>query len=172
MPIRSRRGFAPRRTKRAAPAWGHVEIIETTIAASSKVLLGSFILSNPPLGETVLRVRVRISVITDQTAAREAQLGAFGMIVVTDLAVAAGAASIPGPSTDGADDGWFLHQAIVGQNPLVTFGGVHYDIDSKAMRKVEDGGAIAIMVENSAGAGVGGFKILTAVRLLAKLTES
>jgi len=37
------------------------------------------------------------AIIDHQTAAAEAQLGAFGMMVVTDRAIVAGAASIPGP---------------------------------------------------------------------------
>ena len=170
MAARSRRGVAPRRVKRAAPAWGYVEIIKTVIAPGAKLLLGSFILSNPPLGETVLRTRARIFVISDQVATDEDQTGVFGMIVITDRAAAAGAASIPGPSTDGGDDGWFVHQLIVQSFIPGGESGHAYDIDSKAMRKVEDGGVIAIMVENShVTLGLG---IITAVRLLAKLTES
>ena len=171
MATRSRRGFTPRRTKRAAPAWGFLGSSVVNVPAASKVLLGSFILSNPPLGETVLRTRARIAVHSDQAAAVEQQLGAFGMIVVSDRAVAAGAASIPGPFTDGGDDGWFVHQAIVGMQEIATIRSVHtYDIDSKAMRKVEDGGEIAIMVENASASDA--FLINWQVRLLAKLTES
>ena len=168
----ARRGFVPRRTRRAAPAWGMIQITETIVAPSAKTLLGSFILSNPPLGETILRTRVRLSVASDQAAAKEFMIGAFGMILVTDTALGIGLSAIPGPADDGGDDGWFVHQPIV-QQTLSTSQDVHiYDVDSKAMRKVEDGYSIAIMVENSALAGVGGFKICTSVRLLAKLTES
>ena len=90
--------------------------------------------------------------------------------MVTDRAVAAGAASIPGPFTDGGDDGWFVHEGITqtelsGVSPISS-----QVIDSKAMRKVEDGGEIAIMVENAAA--VFAFQIIFQVRLLAKLTES
>ena len=169
MATRSRRGFTPCRTKRAVPAWGFLGSSVVSVPAASKVLLGSFILSNPPLGETVLRTHVRLFVKTDQASGVENQVGSYGIIVVTDRAVAAGAASIPGPFTDGGDDGWFVHQPIVGQNDT-EFGGIGYDIDSKAMRKVEDGGEIAIMVENSDL--LHGFNIIHQVRLLAKLTES
>ena len=109
MAARSRRGFVPRRAKRAAPAWGYVEIPNTIVAAGNKTLLGTFILSNPPLGETILRTHIRLWVGSDQVAVAEFQQGAFGMMVVTDRAAAAGAASIPGPFTDGGDDGWFVH---------------------------------------------------------------
>ena len=174
MPTRSRRGFTPRRVKRAAPAWGFLgSTTELTIASDTKVLLGSFILSNPPLGETILRTRCMLSVKSDQTTVVEPQMGAFGLIVVTDRAVAAGAASIPGPFTDGGDDGWFVHQTIV-QNSFSNSqtGTKTYEFDSKAMRKVEDGGEIAIMIENSSPVVATGFIIQFTVRLLAKLTES
>jgi len=172
MPTRSRRGFVPRRTKRAAPSWGMIQITQQTVAPSAKVLLGSFILSNPPLAETILRTRIRLAVSSDQVSSKEFMIGAFGMIVVTDTALAVGLSAIPGPADDGGDDGWFVHQPIV-QDTLSNSQGEHvYDIDSKAMRKIEDGFVIAIMVENSALAGVGGFTISTSVRLLAKLTES
>jgi len=118
-----------------------------------------------------LRTRARLAVITDQTAATEEQNGAFGMIVVTDLAAAAGAASIPGPFTDGGDDGWFLHQSITQMNGISGSAPEIYDIDSKAMRKVEDGSVIAIMVEN-VSTPADGFLFTFAARLLSKLTES
>ena len=169
----ARRGFAPRRTKRAAPAWGYTQsATELTIASDTKVLLGSFILSNPPLGETILRTRCRLWVRSDQAAAIEPQTGAFGLIVVTDRAVAAGAASIPGPATDGGDDGWFVHQQIIQASASTGISGVGYEIDSKAMRKVEDGGEIAIVIENLSPTVATGFIISFSVRLLAKLTES
>ncbi len=173
MARRSRVGFAPRTRKRAAPAWGFLGATSTAaVAADSKVLLGSFVLSNPPLGETILRTRAQLWVSSDQDSVIENQIGAFGMIVVTDRAIAAGAASIPGPYTDGGDDGWFVHQPFVQRNAAsgVVTSGVIYEIDSKAMRKVEDGGEIAVMVENASV--THGILVIFAVRLLAKLTES
>ena len=160
--------------RRAAPAWGFLSTgLLTTIPADTKTLLGSFILSNPPLGETILRTRCRVWILSDQAAAVEEQIGAFGLIVVSDRAIVAGAASIPGPFTDGGDDGWFVHQSIVQANQgAATFvGGTPYDIDSKAMRKVEDGSEIAVMIENAPQSDFG-FKVGFAIRMLSKLTES
>ncbi len=79
---------------------------------STKILLGVFVLSNVGIGETVRRTIGNIWVVSDQAAADEVQVGAFGCIVVTDLAAAAGAASIPGPFTDANDDGWFVWQGF------------------------------------------------------------
>ena len=168
----SRRGFTPRRTKRAVSAWGYLQSNVIAVGPLTKVLIGSFILSNPPLGETILRTRVNLWVGSDQSAAVENQQGAFGLIVVTDRAVAAGAASIPGPATDGGDDGWFVHQAFNKRGASTSFGvpATPLDVDSKAMRKVEDGGEIAIMVENIDA--LHNITVLVSVRLLAKLTES
>ena len=80
------------------------------IPAASKVLLGTLTLSNPNIDETQLRVIGSVAVGSDQAAAFENQIGSVGLIVVSDVAAAAGAASIPGPSTNGDDDGWFCHQ--------------------------------------------------------------
>ncbi len=124
--------------------------------ANSKVLLTSVVLSNPGIGETVRRTRGLISIMSDQQTVVEEQVGAFGMVVVTDLALAAGAASIPGPGTDASDDGWFVWvpfvQASEGNVGVADPPGLpvsqRYEFDSKAMRRVEEGFVIAIMVEN------------------------
>ncbi len=119
--------------------------------AASKVLAATLTLDNPGITETVIRTLGRYLVQSDQAAGVEFQLGAWGMIVINDLAVAAGAASIPGPVTDASDDGWFVWE------PFSTFGtrasavgqwqDVHFE--SKAARRVEEGFTIAIMVENA-----------------------
>ena len=95
-----------------------------------------------------------LSVATDQIAAAEQQIGAFGLMIVTDKAAAAGVASIPGPITDIGDD-WFVYVPIVQQLGFATATGfnpgqgVHYPIDSKAKRILEGSGkVIAVVVEN------------------------
>ncbi len=45
----------------------------------------------------------------DQITASEFVVGAFGMLVVSEDAFAAGAASIPGPFTDAGSDLWMVH---------------------------------------------------------------
>ena len=144
----------------------------SSIGVSTKVLIGSFTLSNPGIDETILRTVGRFAVSSDQTAATEGALGAFGMIVVTDLALAAGAASIPGPVTDASDDGWFLYVPIAQENLLATAVGiirsVNYDFDSKAKRKVEDGRAVALMVENASAAFA--FRFAHVIRLLSMIS--
>ncbi len=121
-----------------------------TIPAGSKVLVGSFVLNNPGIGVTIRRTRGRFAVQSDQSAAVESVIGAWGMVVVSDLALAAGVASIPGPFTDAADDGWFLWEpfSIIGEKVTGAVGRNPIDFDSKAMRKVQEGFGTAIVVEN------------------------
>ena len=74
------------------------------------------------------------------------------MIVVSDEAVAAGAASIPSPISD-ASSPWFVWQPL--ESSVVVASGVgfqepsgrNYEVDSKAMRKVGQGEDIALMVQ-------------------------
>ena len=85
----------------------------------------------------------------------EETIGAFGAIVINDLAIAAGVASIPGPVTDESDDGWFVWQPFGSLYGAVTVGTASrptlmpIQYDSKAMRKVEEGFGIAFVVENA-----------------------
>ncbi len=127
----------------------------TLVNASSKVLLGSFSLSNPGIDETLLRVRGMFSVKSDQVATSEDQLGSIGMILVTDTALGVGITAIPGPSADDDDDGWFIHSYFAQHFHLLTAAGFvndlakSYPFESKAKRKVHDGNSIAIVAENT-----------------------
>ena len=171
MPVRSRRPVA--RAHRPNRGWaGSSPGSATTVGVSTKVLLGSFLLSNPNIDETVLRTVGQLAVVSDQTAASEQQLGAFGMIVVTDIALAAGAASIPGPVTDIADDGWFLYvpiaQTLLFADSTGLAQSVNYAFDSKAKRVVGDGQSMALMVENASASFV--FQVVFTLRLLSQVT--
>ena len=102
MPGRRRPGGYPER-KVANLSWTGLEIDATIIAATAKVLLGSFVLSGD-FDETVTRSRGAMMVRSDQSAASETQIGAMGMIVVSDDAFAAGITALPGPATDVGND--------------------------------------------------------------------
>ena len=143
-----------RSTHRPNRSWaGSHSAAFVTVAAATKVLLGAFSLSNPNIDETILRTVGIISVTSDQTAGSEQQVGAFGLIVVSDLAIAAGAASIPSPITDIQDDGWFAYVPFASQLLVASAVGwnnsVQYHFDSKAKRRIEEGTQVAIMVENA-----------------------
>ena len=123
----------------------------TTVAASTSVVVGSFTLFSAGIDETVLRSVGVLSIGSDQSAAIEAQVGAFGMIVVSDAALAAGIASLPTPVTEIDNDGWLLYVPFAQQTEraLGSPSSVEYHFDSKAKRVVEGGSVIAIVLENS-----------------------
>ena len=107
--------------------------------------------------ETVRRIIVDYLYVSDQTAATEAPQGAMGICVVSDAAVTAGAASLPGPITDLDDDLWLFWTSMhaittVGATALnvqnLTNPLVH--VESRAMRRVVEGQQLAIMGENNA----------------------
>ena len=153
-----RRAFALGRQK-APTNWARLSSIGfVLVPASTKVLLASMVLSNPGIGETVRRTRGQFSVISDQTAAVEEQIGAVGFMVVNDVAAGLGAGSLPDPVSEANDDGWFVWQGF--QQSLSAGGGIssiwQWEIDSKAMRRVEEGFQIAVIVAN--GSAVAGLR--------------
>ncbi len=132
---------------------GHV-----TVPAASKAIMLTVVLSNPGINETIRRTRGILTVSSDQEARLESVVGAIGAIVINDLAVAAGAASIPGPCTDNDDDGWFMwmpFQLLSAASSLgtaasfVAAGSVPFLFDSKAMRRVQEGFSMVFMIENA-----------------------
>ncbi len=142
------------------------------MAAGTKVLLAVSELSNPGITETVIRTRGMFGILTDAATASEFQHGAFGMIVVNDLAAAAGAASIPGPVVDASDDGWFVWEPFLSAQESVGATAVTvpmsvFHFDSKAARRVEQGFQIAIMVENASATHA--FDVLSAFSQLSKV---
>ena len=166
----STRGYA--RSQRQPSNWARVLSNSlVTVPAASKVLLNTVVLSNPGIGETVRRTRGRIYVGSDQSGAIEQQFFAFGMMVVNDLALAAGAASIPGPGTDASDDGWFVWEPwVMSQSNATGVAGpeVVLNFDSKAMRRVEEGYGVALMVENLSA--TFGLRVALGLSLLSSLS--
>jgi len=145
---------------------GFISATRTNVPAASKVFLGSFSLATA-FEETLTRTRGHIYVGADQLTIVEEQYGAFGLIRVTDLAIAAGAGSIPGPVTDADDDGWVVWQGISQtSNNTVVANDQRYEINSKAMRVIREGQQLAVMVENAHAAD--GFDISVAIRALAR----
>ena len=141
----------------------------TVVPALTKVLISTIVLSNPGIGETIRRVRGFVAVNAVASAAGS-RLGALGMVVVSDIALAAGVASIPGPVTERGDDGWFVWQATGGARPAATgTESTIWPFDSKAMRRVEEGFGIAIVFEN-ANAVAPSINVEVAMSVLASLS--
>ncbi len=143
------------------------------VPAASKVLLASFVLSNQGIDETVLRTLGEIAIESDQTAANEFQIGAVGMCVVTDTAIATGITALPDPVTDVSDDIWFMYSSFAYRFGLVTGAGFSAQFanvshfDSKAKRVFSSGQSIAVVVANAHASH--GFNILLNTRLLAQV---
>jgi len=131
----------------------------------------TFVLSNAGIAETIVRTEGMLFVISDQASTFELQNGALGMVVVSDLAIAAGAGSIPGPVTDASDDGWFVWQpflqegqgAVVDQAEGIYTRGIPFS--SRGARRVEEGFGVAVMIENANTSS--GLKAMLAVSILA-----
>ena len=164
----SRRGRSGARPNRGWSATS--QSVRTTVPAASKVLLGNLAPATGGIDLTVLRTVGGVWVGSDQ-ATLEDQIGAVGLIVVTDIAVAAGIASIPGPFTDAGDDGWFVHQMFAQESgrTVTSPAGFWYPIDSRAKRVLDGTGvAIAIVAENANASNgmtiVFQFRILSQVR--------
>jgi len=144
------------------------------LAAATSVIDSTFVTSSAT-PETILRIRGLFTVQSDQAAASETPLGAIGICVVSDQAVAAGVASVPTPATEGASDLWLMHQYFHAPMVFVSGVGVHnlafqYQIDSKAMRKVSEDETMIVVVENSSSAHAMDFAI--DIRVLAKESSS
>ncbi len=169
MATRASRAGGGRSRKLVNYTWSpFVTAAPITIAPASKALLGFFFLSTA-FEETLTRTRGVLNIISDQSGAIEEQVGAFGFIRVTDSAIAAGPASIPGPATDGADDGWAVWVPFAQQtgNSQTQIGlGGAWPIDSKAQRIVREGQQLAVMIENSHA--THSFKVLVALRSLSR----
>ncbi len=124
------------------------------------------------LAPTVVRVRGTVNIFP----AADADLtyfGAYGLCIVSDEALAAGAASIPRPHDDDDWGGWIVHGYYGGRIDFQSSIGVvpnmsveTHIIDGKAMRKVEVNESLVWMVEAEAG----GINIILQARVLMMLS--
>ena len=143
--IRRTRRFS--RAPKPMTSWGRFHDATTTIAASTAVLLDNF--GGQAINNTLLRSRGRFTVATNAINANIQ--GAFGMCVVSDAAITAGVASIPTPITESLDDIWFVWEGFQFQAPasLDTALSVEFEFDSRAQRRLVEGTAVALVVENA-----------------------
>jgi len=170
--IRSNRGSFVRGARRATTWVGAADVAsQTNITANTSVLHQTFTTILTPF--TVVRTRGLIAVSADQEAADEIQIGAMGFLVANDAAVAAGAGSLLAPIDDNGDDAWFVWQALAGEMRFLSAAGAEpqwmttYHFDSKAMRKVEEGQSIGVLIQNAHASAA--FNIWMQFRMLLKL---
>jgi len=122
---------------------------------------------------TIVRTRFLVSIVSDQLGADEKQIGAFGMAIVSDQAAAIGVTAIPTPITDMGSDLWFVHQMMYNDFLFISGVGVQspadrtFEVDSKAMRKVDIGQDLVVVAEISGGSA--GALFVTGGRMLVKV---
>ena len=158
-----------RRTSRPNREWqGHTSSVFTTLAAGTQLLIGGFV---PGAGDaTILRTVGMLAVTSDQGASVEDQIGAFGIILVSDTAFAVGVTAIPDPITAQDDDGWFVYQAFCQQGDASVTSSLPriYNFDSGAKRIVQsEGTSIAFTIVNVSGSH--GLRFCLNFRMLAQL---
>ncbi len=130
------------------------------VAATTKVLIASAAGSPAGVDLTILRTRGIAAFIPSAPTVDRFSSGAFGFIIVSAQAIAAGVASIPGPATNADNDGWFVHEWFMTQMEFGTAVGIQFDAaqqrlyDSKAKRILQEGESIAMVAEVLSGSSV------------------
>ena len=94
------------------------------------------------------------------------------MAVVSDQATAIGVTVVPTPVTDAGSDFWFLHAYLSASFTFLSAVGAvndgrFYEIDSKAMRKVDVGQDLVVVGEKTGTSS--GLTLFTQGRVLVKL---
>ena len=152
--------------------WLGLDLPPTSLAGSTVTLVAALLAAGLALRPfTIVRTRLEVHYRSDQVVATEQTRGALGIIVVSDQAVAQGAASIPAPVTN-SDAPFFVYEPFINRFEVLTSAGFHPDAglhqteDSKAMRKVGNNEDIAFMITNAASTGAVGTIV---GRLLVKL---
>ena len=155
--------------------WLGGSFLDTGIATSSTpavlTSLNAAALALRPF--TVIRSRGLLHLHSDQVAATEHQQIAYAAAVVSDQSVGIGVTAVPTPVVDNSSDLWFLFETMF--NAFDFGSGIGFDansgnvreIDSRAMRKVEDGQDIITVMETTANSN--GVFLQSFVRMLIKL---
>ena len=149
------RSRAPiRRTPKASGGWSGGIIQSTNVSVLTKVLIATFV-PTASVPETVRRVRGSFLVASNQQSATEIVVGAIGLAVFDDTAVGIGVGSLSDPVTDVADDIWFAYTPVMTRfnfrdaTGADAIGGIVYEFESKAMRKVPQGKSLGLIVANA-----------------------
>ena len=131
--------------------------------AQVKFSVGSFEVVEPAL--TLVRTRGSLIIaITTSGSANNIINAAFGIIVVSNEAQAAGIASLPGPLSEIEND-WVvyvpicMHADLVATNPNDLGAVARLDFDSRGMRKMKLGETLAFVLEVAQGNATTGTQI-------------
>ena len=144
--------------QRRLTTWFQFAPVATSLAALNTLVL-VFSLNAAALALrpfTIVRTRFELELRSDQAAAIENQAAAMGIAVVTDQASAVGVTAVPTPITEMGSNEWLALQLMYADESNLTDrtrSGSRYTVDSKAMRKVEVGQDVIVVVENALAAG-------------------
>jgi len=101
------------------------------------------------LPATIVRTRGFLVMKSDQIAADEQCMGAYGIAVVSEAARVAGIGSIPTPITEAGWGGWLVHGYWACSSDGVDAPIARFSFDSKAMRKVETADAVVVVLQSN-----------------------
>ncbi len=155
--------------------WFSGVIDKTNLAAAgSAVLITSLNAAALALRPfTIVRTRGYWGMFADQLAASEDQSAHYGSIVVSDEAVAVGVSAVPTPVAQSSSS-WIHFDGAAQRFEVITAVGAfpqwipqRYVIDSKSMRKVEEGQDLIQVIE--AGPNSAGATLFTFTKVLIKL---
>jgi len=150
MPGRTARGsFRGARSQRAPTSWAGLSVSDATVAAGVKQIVGSFVPVPGLSHETLVRAVGEWEAIGGNQGPV-----VLGMCVITDAAFTAGAASIPDPLTEISDDIWAFISSISIATSVTDVPRTR-SFDSRAMRKVEEGSRLILMISNGNGVSIG-----------------
>ena len=134
--------------------WGATPTTTVTISSGGTAVL-AFALDTAGLALrpfTVVRERLYWYIRSDVLTGGEFYGGALGSCVVSDEARAIGVTAVPTPITEQGSDLWMLYAQQFGRfgGTAVEEVGKDKDVDSRAMRKVEDGQDFITVLETGA----------------------
>ncbi len=137
--------------------WFDSNVIVTTLAAANTAALiaslNAAALALRPF--TIVRVRGKLLLQSDQTSVTEGYQVQYGHAVVSDQAASIGVTAVPTPATDSGSDLWHVFETMLGSLRVTTDVGRFIEtniqqFDSRAMRKVQEGEDCVVVAENSA----------------------
>ncbi len=157
--------------RRRETLWIDEPLTQTTMTAAGGTIIYSgsaALLALRPF--TIVRTHLMLMIASDQSVASEDFQAAYGECVVSDQAQAVGVTAVPTPLTDLASDLWFAWKSMSGQFQFksgvgITISSFMGELDSRAMRKVEEGQDTIGVAE----AGLNGVVLTTVGRQLLKL---
>jgi len=167
------------RARRRSVAWAHgPSAADLNLTSSTKVAwTGAIVGTAAALKRTIVRIRGGGQVIlTSGTAIGDGFLIGLGIGLVTEQALTAGVASIPGPLTDIDWDGWMWHTvldvrlvtATLSDGVNAAMASARFEVDTKAMRKWDEGAMAVVGVMEGIESGAGTVDMSCDTRMLLK----